>query len=70
MASEDNETLEPTTRGIFEMMHTIEDLDPASDYEAIVVVENSFGWSEPPEVFHFNTKKGIFIFTYKMKSHI
>ena len=40
------------------MSHAITDLQPAMDYEAMVAVENKFGWSEESEVFHFYTRKG------------
>ncbi|XP_050739322.1 roundabout homolog 2-like [Eriocheir sinensis] len=39
------------------MSHPIVDLQPATDYEAVVSVENKFGWSGDSEVFHFYTRK-------------
>lgn len=40
------------------MSHPIASLEPATDYEAKVAVENKFGWSEESELFHFYTRKG------------
>ncbi|KAK8385320.1 hypothetical protein O3P69_012266 [Scylla paramamosain] len=39
------------------MSHAISDLEPATDYEATVAVENKFGWSGDSKIFHFNTRK-------------
>ncbi|KAK7079666.1 hypothetical protein SK128_026772, partial [Halocaridina rubra] len=39
------------------MSHAIERLEPATDYEASVAVENKFGWSDSSEIFHFYTRK-------------
>ncbi|XP_064094280.1 neural cell adhesion molecule 2-like isoform X2 [Macrobrachium nipponense] len=39
------------------MSHAIEDLEPATDYEAEVAVENKFGWSDSSEIFQFYTRK-------------
>ncbi|XP_045133288.1 limbic system-associated membrane protein-like isoform X2 [Portunus trituberculatus] len=41
------------------MTHAITDLDPATDYEATVAVENKFGWSRDSEIFLFNTRKEV-----------
>ncbi|XP_050726810.1 protein amalgam-like, partial [Eriocheir sinensis] len=38
--------------------HTLQDLQPATDYEVTVAVENKFGWSARSEVFRFYTSKG------------
>lgn len=40
------------------MNHTFHHLQPATDYEATVAVENKFGWSARSEVFRFYTSKG------------
>lgn len=40
------------------MNHTLQDLQPATDYEVTVAVENKFGWSARSEVFRFYTSKG------------
>lgn len=40
------------------MSHPIASLEPATDYEAKVAVENKFGWSEESELFGFYTRKG------------
>lgn len=40
------------------MSHPISDLQPATDYEAMVSVENKFGWSGDSKIFHFYTRKG------------
>ena len=51
--------LAPLSSGpVQHMTHAITDLEPATDYEATVAVENKFGWSGDSEIFHFNTKKG------------
>lgn len=39
------------------MSHAIERLEPATDYEASVAVENKFGWSDSSEIFQFFTRK-------------
>ncbi|XP_068205802.1 protein amalgam-like isoform X2 [Palaemon carinicauda] len=39
------------------MSHAVENLEPATDYEAEVAVENKFGWSDSSEVFQFYTRK-------------
>ncbi|KAL7630466.1 UNVERIFIED_CONTAM: hypothetical protein RMT77_019367 [Armadillidium vulgare] len=44
--------------GVIEMIHPISELEPAEDYEAVVSVENKFGWSPDSEVFKFFTRKG------------
>ncbi|XP_050739679.1 protein amalgam-like isoform X2 [Eriocheir sinensis] len=41
------------------MSHAITDLEPATDYEARVAVENEFGWSGDSEIFHFYTRKEV-----------
>uniref|UniRef100_A0A6A7FXY1 Neural cell adhesion molecule 1-like n=2 Tax=Hirondellea gigas TaxID=1518452 RepID=A0A6A7FXY1_9CRUS len=41
------------------MAHAIRNLEPASDYQAIVAVENKFGWSKGSDVFTFNTRKEV-----------
>ncbi|XP_050739672.1 protein amalgam-like isoform X2 [Eriocheir sinensis] len=41
------------------MSHAITDLEPATDYEATVAVENKFGWSGDSEIFHFYTRKEV-----------
>ena len=43
------------------MRHPISNLQPATDYEAVVLVENKFGWSEESDAFRFNTRKGNFL---------
>ncbi|KAG0730598.1 Protein amalgam [Chionoecetes opilio] len=40
------------------MSHAITHLEPATDYEATVAVENKFGWSSDSQIFHFYTRKG------------
>ncbi|KAG7173917.1 amalgam-like 2 [Homarus americanus] len=47
------------TGPIHHMTHPIEMLEPATDYEATVAVENKFGWSGTSEVFQFYTRKGM-----------
>ncbi|XP_064105256.1 protein amalgam-like isoform X2 [Macrobrachium nipponense] len=42
---------------IHHMSHPLNELEPATDYEAIVSVENKFGWSNGSEIFHFYTRK-------------
>ncbi|KAK8385393.1 hypothetical protein O3P69_012319 [Scylla paramamosain] len=50
--------LAPLSSGpVQQMTHAITDLEPATDYEATVAVENKFGWSGDSEIFHFYTKK-------------
>lgn len=46
------------TGPIHHMSHAIEMLEPATDYEATVAVENKFGWSGTSDVFQFCTRKG------------
>ncbi|KAG0724048.1 Hemicentin-2 [Chionoecetes opilio] len=41
------------------MSHAITHLEPATDYEATVAVENKFGWSSDSQIFHFYTRKEI-----------
>lgn len=41
------------------MRHDIINLEPATDYEAIVLVENEFGWSSPSDAFKFHTRKEV-----------
>ncbi|XP_018021341.2 neural cell adhesion molecule 1-like isoform X2 [Hyalella azteca] len=41
------------------MGHAIPNLDPATDYQATVAVENKFGWSPPSPVFQFHTRKEV-----------
>lgn len=43
---------------IYHMSHPLQDLQPATDYEAKVAVENKYGWSSKSEVFHFYTRRG------------
>lgn len=40
------------------MNHTLQGLQPATDYEVTVAVENKFGWSARSELFRFYTIKG------------
>lgn len=49
------------TGPIHHMSHAIEDLEPATDYEASVSVENKFGWSETSKPFQFYTRKEVAI---------
>ena len=58
LTSEDARGKETPSNGLLEMRHPITSLHPATDYEAIVMVENKFGWSEESEIFRFNTRKG------------
>lgn len=46
------------TGPLHRMSHPIASLEPATDYEAKVAVENKFGWSEESELFGFYTRKG------------
>jgi len=39
------------------MRHDLTNLEPATDYEANVLVENEFGWSSVSDNFHFHTRK-------------
>ncbi|XP_045131407.1 roundabout homolog 1-like [Portunus trituberculatus] len=39
------------------MSHTLQGLQPSTDYELTVAVENKFGWSARSEVFRFYTRK-------------
>ncbi|KAG0714565.1 Protein amalgam [Chionoecetes opilio] len=41
------------------MSHAITHLEPATDYEATVAVENKFGWSSESQIFHFYTRKEV-----------
>ncbi|XP_069186645.1 protein amalgam isoform X7 [Procambarus clarkii] len=47
------------TGPIHHMSHAIEMLEPATDYEATVAVENKFGWSGTSDVFQFCTRKEV-----------
>ncbi|XP_071513616.1 protein amalgam-like isoform X4 [Panulirus ornatus] len=46
------------TGPIHHMSHALEMLEPATDYEATVDVENKFGWSNTSDIFQFYTRKG------------
>ena len=37
---------------------TLQALDVATDYEAVVKVKNSYGWSSDSDHFRFATRKG------------
>ncbi|KAF2365127.1 Immunoglobulin I-set [Trinorchestia longiramus] len=41
------------------MAHAIRNLEPATDYQASVSVENEFGWSIASETFQFHTRKEV-----------
>ncbi|XP_047481243.1 protein amalgam-like [Penaeus chinensis] len=41
------------------MTHTIEDLEVATDYIAVVRVRNKYGWSNDSDYFNFSTKKAM-----------
>lgn len=43
--------------GIFRIEHVIRDLEPSDDYEMMVRVENTYGWSLFSDIFRFYTKK-------------
>lgn len=47
------------TGPLHRMSHPIASLEPATDYEAKVAVENKFGWSEESELFGFYTRKEV-----------
>lgn len=50
-------TADVVTGNVHHMSHAIRMLEPATDYEASVAVENKFGWSDPSEIFKFYTRK-------------
>lgn len=41
------------------LVYTLENLEVATDYMAVVRVRNKYGWSAESERFSFFTKKGI-----------
>ncbi|XP_042886203.1 protein amalgam-like, partial [Penaeus japonicus] len=41
------------------MAHTLEELEVATDYMAVVKVRNKYGWSNESAYFHFSTKKAM-----------
>ncbi|CAL4067055.1 unnamed protein product, partial [Meganyctiphanes norvegica] len=41
------------------MRHDLTNLEPATDYEAVVLVENEFGWSSESDNFNFHTRKEV-----------
>ncbi|XP_071513518.1 protein amalgam-like isoform X3 [Panulirus ornatus] len=47
------------TGPIHHMSHALEMLEPATDYEVTVSVENKFGWSATSKVFQFYTRKEV-----------
>lgn len=49
-------TVTPTNRFNHTMSYQIQDLDPATQYEARVYSRNRYGWSEPSDLFRFQTK--------------
>lgn len=50
----------PATHGNDEEMHTqmfqLVELQPATEYEAVIKARNKFGWSEQSEALVFKTK--------------
>lgn len=47
----------PTEQFSHTMSYLIQDLDPATQYEAKAIAKNRYGWSDPPrEAFRFTTK--------------
>ncbi|CAL4159892.1 unnamed protein product, partial [Meganyctiphanes norvegica] len=43
------------------MRHNITNLEPATDYEVIVLVENEFGWSSNSDKFQFHTRREVYL---------
>ncbi|XP_063848053.1 protein amalgam-like isoform X2 [Scylla paramamosain] len=44
---------------IYHLSHALRDLQPARDYEAVVAVENKYGWSSRSDVFNFYTRREV-----------
>lgn len=43
------------------MAHTLQHLETASDYLAVIRVRNKYGWSSESDHFSFSTKKGQWV---------
>lgn len=48
---------------VHRMKHTLDDLQPATDYHAAIEVKNKFTWSASTE-YAFSTKKGMCVFCF------
>ncbi|XP_076045230.1 protein amalgam-like isoform X2 [Oratosquilla oratoria] len=57
--SEMGEGMRRSEGPIHYMSHALNQLEAATDYEAVVIVENKYGWSNPTEVFPFFTRKEV-----------
>lgn len=47
-----------TDERIRAMAHPLSRLESATEYQAIIRVENRFGWSQPSPLFYFHTQRG------------
>ena len=69
-SSLEGDVIKIDNQGGIQMKHVLADLEPASDYEAIITVQNKFGKSANSEPFIFHTIKGNFTCLFYVEYYV